>query len=132
DTPTGPVLEVHWSYPAGLLDDTDVTALAHHFATAATALTRHTRSPHAGGLTPSDLPLVRLRQDVIERLEQRYGPLDTVWPTAPLQTGLLFHALLAGDRPDAYIVQLVLALRGEVDIGRASCRGRGRTSSVDA
>ncbi|AOD24505.1 non-ribosomal peptide synthetase [Rhodococcus sp. p52] len=118
DTPTGPVLEVHWSYPAGLLDDTDVTALAHHFATAATALTRHTRSPHAGGLTPSDLPLVRLHQDVIERLEQRYGPLDTVWPTAPLQTGLLFHALLAGDRPDAYIVQLVLDLRGEVDASR--------------
>ncbi|MBS9371963.1 non-ribosomal peptide synthase/polyketide synthase [Rhodococcus sp. B50] len=118
DTPTGPVLEVHWSYPAGLLDAADVTALAGHFATAATALTRHTRSPHAGGLTPSDLPLVHVHQDVIERLEQRYGRLDTVWPTAPLQTGLLFHALLAGDRPDAYIVQLVLDLRGEVDASR--------------
>ncbi|WP_455901807.1 non-ribosomal peptide synthase/polyketide synthase [Rhodococcus gordoniae] len=118
DTPNGPVLEVHWSYPAGLLDAADVTALADRFATAATALTRHTRSPHAGGLTPSDLPLVRLHQDVIERLEQRYGRLDTVWPTAPLQTGLLFHALLAGDRPDAYIVQLVLDLRGEVDANR--------------
>ncbi|MEU5843665.1 non-ribosomal peptide synthase/polyketide synthase [Rhodococcus sp. NPDC047139] len=118
DTPTGPVLRVHWSYPAGLLTDADITALAGHFGTAATALTRHTRSPHAGGLTPSDLPLVHLDQDLIERLEQRYGQLDTVWPTAPLQSGLLFHALLAGDRPDAYIVQLVLDLRGEVDPGR--------------
>ncbi|UYP17253.1 non-ribosomal peptide synthase/polyketide synthase [Rhodococcus sp. Z13] len=118
DTPDGPVLRLHWSYPAGLLDDSDVTALAERFATAATSLTRHTRSPHAGGLTPSDLPLVRLDQDSIEQLEHRYGRLDTVWPTAPLQTGLLFHALLAGDQPDAYIVQLVLDLRGEVDTTR--------------
>ncbi|WP_241386850.1 non-ribosomal peptide synthase/polyketide synthase [Rhodococcus sp. CH91] len=118
DTPTGPVLRVHWSYPAGLLDPADLAALTTRFGTAATALTRHTRSPHAGGLTPSDLPLVRLDQDGIERLEQRYGPLETVWPTAPLQSGLLFHALLAGDRPDAYIVQLVLDLRGQVDPGR--------------
>ncbi|NME81103.1 non-ribosomal peptide synthase/polyketide synthase [Rhodococcus sp. 105337] len=118
DTPDGPVLRAHWSAPAGLLDTADLTELSDRFTAAATALTRHTRNPHTGGLTPSDLPLVRLPQDTIEDLEQRYGPLDTVWPTAPLHTGLLFHALLAGDDPDAYIVQLVLDLRGPLDPAR--------------
>ncbi|MEE2035509.1 condensation domain-containing protein, partial [Rhodococcus chondri] len=118
DTPDGPTLHVHFSYPTGLLDRGAVTALSHRFTDAATALARHIRHPQAGGLTPTDLPLVRLDQDDIDGLEQRYGPLETVWPTAPLQTGLLFHALLAGPDPDAYIVQLVLDTRGTVEVPR--------------
>ncbi|MCK0093500.1 non-ribosomal peptide synthase/polyketide synthase [Rhodococcus sp. F64268] len=118
DGPDGPVLRTFWSFPEGLLDDTEVTALAARFTAAATALARHARSPHAGGLTPSDLPLVRLDQPTLEQLEDRYGPLETVWPTAPLQTGLLFHALLAGDSPDAYVVQLVLEVTGRLDAAR--------------
>ncbi|MFD6859888.1 non-ribosomal peptide synthase/polyketide synthase [Rhodococcus sp. NPDC060090] len=118
DGPDGPVLRTFWSFPAGLLDDAEVTALAARFTAAATALARHARNPHAGGLTPSDLPLVRLDQPTLEHLEDRYGPLETVWPTAPLQTGLLFHALLAGDDPDAYVVQLVLDVAGRLDPAR--------------
>ncbi len=118
DTDTGPVLRLHWSYPAGLLDHTDLTDLTDRFTAAATAVARHARTPHAGGLTPSDLPLVRLHQDTIDAHEHRYGPLDTIWPAAPLQTGLLFHALLAGDAPDAYVVQLVLDIDGDLDTDR--------------
>ncbi|MCK8675715.1 amino acid adenylation domain-containing protein, partial [Rhodococcus sp. HM1] len=122
DTPDGPVLRAHWSFPAGLLDTATVTALTVAWTRAATALADHVRDPHAGGLTPSDLPLVRLDQDTVERLERRYGPLETVWPPAPLQTGLLFHALLAGQGPeaaaDAYMVQLCFELRGAVDPDR--------------
>ncbi|WP_138996528.1 non-ribosomal peptide synthase/polyketide synthase [Rhodococcus zopfii] len=122
DTADGPVLRAHWSFPAGLLDTTTVTALTAAWTRAATALADHVRDPHAGGLTPSDLPLVRLDQDTVERLEQRYGPLETVWPPAPLQTGLLFHALLAGQSADAaadaYVVQLCFELRGTVDPDR--------------
>ncbi|MEE2061899.1 amino acid adenylation domain-containing protein [Rhodococcus artemisiae] len=118
DGPDGPVLRTFWSFPTGLLDDTDITALAARFTAAATALARHARTPHAGGLTPSDLPLVQLDQPTLEHLEDRYGPLETVWPTAPLQTGLLFHALLAGEDPDAYVVQLVLDVTGRLDPAR--------------
>ncbi|WP_307846131.1 condensation domain-containing protein, partial [Rhodococcus sp. CX] len=122
DTPDGPVLRAHWSFPAGLLDTATVTALTVAWTRAATALADHVRDPHAGGLTPSDLPLVRLDQDTVERLERRYGPLETVWPPAPLQTGLLFHALLAGQgaeaAADAYMVQLCFELRGAVDPDR--------------
>ncbi|WP_156665248.1 non-ribosomal peptide synthetase, partial [Rhodococcus phenolicus] len=122
DTDDGPVLRAHWSVPAGLLDPAAVTALTAAWTRAATALADHVRDPHAGGLTPSDLPLVRLDQGTVERLEKRYGPLETVWPPAPLQTGLLFHALLAGQAADAaadaYVVQLCFDLHGVVDPDR--------------
>ncbi|MGW0026967.1 non-ribosomal peptide synthase/polyketide synthase [Rhodococcus sp. NPDC003383] len=139
DTPDGPVLRAHWSFPAGLLDTATVTALTAAWTRAATALADHVRDPHAGGLTPSDLPLVRLDQDTVERLEQRYGPLETVWPPAPLQTGLLFHALLAGQgadaAADAYMVQLCFELRGTVDpdrLRRAATRLLGRHPNLRA
>ncbi|MFZ2527195.1 MAG: amino acid adenylation domain-containing protein [Rhodococcus sp. (in: high G+C Gram-positive bacteria)] len=114
------MLRAHWSFPAGLLDTATVTALTAAWTRAATALADHVRDPHAGGMTPSDLPLVHLDQSTVDRLEQRYGPLETVWPPAPLQTGLLFHALLAGQAAaaDAYVVQLCFDLRGTVDPDR--------------
>ncbi|MHC8564422.1 hypothetical protein ACW23B_29080 [Streptomyces albidoflavus] len=43
--------------------------------------------------TPSDFPLVRVDQSHIETWGDRYGPLADLLPAAPLQQGLLFHAL---------------------------------------
>ncbi|WP_416061115.1 non-ribosomal peptide synthase/polyketide synthase [Rhodococcus indonesiensis] len=123
-TPDGPVLRATWSYPQHLLADTDVAALTERWAAAAAALARHVHRPHAGGLTPSDVPLVALDQPALDRLERHYrgaghdGGLATVWPVAPLQAGLLFHALLAEQSADAYVVQLVLDLHGTVDPDR--------------
>ncbi len=123
-TTDGPVLRATWSYPQHLLTDADVAALTERWAAAAAALARHVHRPHAGGLTPSDVPLVALDQPALDRLERHYraaghaGGLATVWPVAPLQAGLLFHALLAEQSADAYVVQLVLDLQGTVDPDR--------------
>ncbi len=71
--------------------------------------------PDAGGLTPSDVPLVDLDQETIEQLEDTYPDLAAVWPLSPLQAGLLFQTELAGTDTDPYLVQLTLELRGRVD-----------------
>ncbi|MET8878652.1 amino acid adenylation domain-containing protein, partial [Nocardia sp. NPDC004604] len=85
---------------------------------AVTALATHASRPGVGGLTPSDLGLVDLDQPAIDRLEARYPALDDIWPLTPLQAGLLFHAQLATDAIDAYIVQLCVELGGDVDADR--------------
>jgi amino acid adenylation domain-containing protein/non-ribosomal peptide synthase protein (TIGR01720 family) len=41
---------------------------------------------------------------------------EDVLPLAPLQEGMLFHALLDENGPDIYIFQLTLELEGEVDV----------------
>src|SRR6476660_4010509 len=79
------------------------------------ALVRHATAAGAGGRTPSDLPLVALSQAEIEGLESAYPQIEDVLPLAPLQEGLLFHALYDAQAPDIYTVQLDLGLEGALD-----------------
>ncbi|MFQ6325283.1 amino acid adenylation domain-containing protein [Nocardia sp. CWNU-33] len=118
DTSDGPTLTAAWEYPTGLLSDAEVTDLAGLWCDAVTALAAHASGPGAGGLTPSDVDLVDLDQDAIDRLEAKRSTLVDIWPLTPLQTGLLFHAQLADGALDAYIVQLCLELGGHVDADR--------------
>src|SRR6185312_1338273 len=92
-----------------------VEDLARGWFAALDALVRHAAQPGAGGRTPSDLPLITLSQAEIERLEHDHPALEDILPLAPLQEGLLFHALYAAQGPDVYITQLVLGLEGALD-----------------
>ncbi|WP_433203461.1 amino acid adenylation domain-containing protein [Nocardia sp. CA-107356] len=118
DTPDGPTLTASWDYPTSLLTNTEVTEIAELWRDAVTALATHASRPGVGGLTPCDLDLLDLDQPAIDRLETRHPALDDIWPLTPLQAGLLFHAQLATDAIDAYIVQLCIELGGVVDADR--------------
>ncbi|WP_431950608.1 amino acid adenylation domain-containing protein [Nocardia lijiangensis] len=117
-------LRAIWSYPAGVLTGDEVREVAESWRRVLTALATHIHRPGAGGRTPSDLDLVRLGQSEIERLEDSYPALSDVWPLTPLQEGLLFHALVSEESRDAYVVQLVLELRGQVDPERLRRAGQ--------
>ncbi|MET4050127.1 amino acid adenylation domain-containing protein/non-ribosomal peptide synthase protein (TIGR01720 family), partial [Rhodococcus sp. UYP5] len=124
-TPTGPVLDATFAYPAGVLASHEVDRLIELWVAALTALTMHATRSNAGGFTPSDLDLVDIDQATIAELEARFPALADVWSMSPLQAGLLFHARLAGEVDqsvdtgvDAYMVQLGLELRGIVDVDR--------------
>ncbi|MFB7953782.1 non-ribosomal peptide synthase/polyketide synthase [Streptomyces sp. NPDC056045] len=114
DGPDGPWLSATWSWPGELMADQEVRALADDWFAALEGLVTHAGQPGAGGRTPSDLPLVPMAQDEIERLERAWPLLDEVLPLAPLQEGLLFHALYETDA-DSYTVQLSLDMTGELD-----------------
>ncbi|MFD4183008.1 condensation domain-containing protein, partial [Rhodococcus sp. NPDC058514] len=112
ETVDGPQLRATWTFPDGILTSAEVSELADMWTDALTALARHVAAPTAGGLTPSDLDLVDLEQRTIERLEDRFPELTDIWSLSPLQSGLLFHALLADKSIDQYTVQLALDVRG--------------------
>ncbi|MFI6953324.1 amino acid adenylation domain-containing protein [Nocardia sp. NPDC050408] len=124
DDGEGPRLRAIWSYPAEVLTADEVSAVAQSWCRALTALANHARTAGDGGRTPSDLDLVRLGQAEIERLENRYPALSDIWPLTPLQEGLLFHALVSVESVDAYLTQLVLELRGQVDSERLRRAGQ--------
>ncbi|WP_425585895.1 condensation domain-containing protein [Streptomyces thioluteus] len=50
--------------------------------------------------------------------------LEDVWPLSPLQEGLVYHALLDGEGPDVYAVQLILDFEGAVDAGALRAAGQ--------
>ncbi|WP_051807052.1 non-ribosomal peptide synthetase [Streptomyces sp. NRRL F-2664] len=124
DRAAGPVLTAAFSAPEGVLTPAEVREIADLWRTALEALARYTAAPGAGGLTPSDLPLVTASQHDIDGWERRFPGLVDVWPTTALQSGLLFHSVFEDSSFDAYQVQYALHLAGEVDPARLRAAGQ--------
>ncbi|MET9210698.1 MULTISPECIES: amino acid adenylation domain-containing protein [unclassified Nocardia] len=104
-----------FDYATAALTADAVKTFAEHWIRALGGLAEHGLRPGAGGFTPSDFPLVRLGQTELSRLVRRYPLLSDVWPVTPLQSGMLFHALLAENSVDPYITQFALDLDPAVD-----------------
>ncbi|MEV0948718.1 amino acid adenylation domain-containing protein, partial [Rhodococcus sp. NPDC049939] len=135
DAHDGPRLTATFDFPTGVLRDAEVAALADLWRRALDGLATHALVPGAGGLTPSDLPLVSVNQRQIERWERRYPTLRDVWSLSPLQSGLLFHATIAAESVDVYTAQLRIDLEGAVDGARlraAAARVLARHPSLRA
>ncbi|MEY9996255.1 amino acid adenylation domain-containing protein/non-ribosomal peptide synthase protein (TIGR01720 family) [Streptomyces sp. V4I8] len=124
DTPEGPRLGAVFGAPTGVLSPAEVRELADLWCAALQGLAHHVAGPDAGGLTPSDVPLVTVGQDEIEAWEERYPGLSDIWPPTPLQSGLLHHTRLADTDADTYQVQLVFAFDGPVDAARMRAAGQ--------
>ncbi|MEU6679781.1 amino acid adenylation domain-containing protein [Streptomyces sp. NPDC046925] len=123
--PDGDELTAYFGFPTGVLSREEVTELAGLWCEALAALARHATTPEAGGLTPSDAPLVQVGQAEIDTWEERFGELSRIWPATPLQSGMLFHTMLAGSSFDAYHMQLVFHLSGDVDPERMRRAAQG-------
>ncbi|WP_067698944.1 non-ribosomal peptide synthetase [Nocardia jejuensis] len=124
-------LEVTWAYAARLVNEARVREFATLWTQALAALATHARGADAGGHTPSDFPLITLRQHDIESWELDYPDLADVWPLSPLQYGLLFHARYDTDTSDGYTVQTRLSLAGRVDASRLLANAQALLSRHD-
>jgi aspartate racemase len=110
--PDGRRLVATWTWSGELLDDAEVLALNTLWAEELRSLGERTGD---GGLTPSDLPLVRITQQQIDRIEAVRPDITDVLPLAPLQQGLHFHAHYDERASDVYTIQAALELGGAVD-----------------
>ena len=127
DGAAGSELVAEFGYARSLLGEAEVRALGERWFAALALLAGQVArgGAGAGGRSPSDLPLVRLTQDEIERLEGLHPRLEDVLPLSPLQEGLLFHALYdGGQAADVYTVQLELEFAGALDGGRLAAAAR--------
>ncbi|MEV0442213.1 amino acid adenylation domain-containing protein [Streptomyces spectabilis] len=124
DTAQGPQFSASVSYPAGLLAREEAQEIADLWQNALEGVARHARTPGAGGLTPSDVSLVRVRQRDLEQWEEQYPGVQDVWPMTDAQSGLLFQSQLADTSFDAYHVQFAMHLSGAVDPERMRAAGQ--------
>ncbi|MFD5184514.1 amino acid adenylation domain-containing protein [Streptomyces sp. NPDC058372] len=117
-------LTAYFGFATEVLDRGQVSELAALWVQALTALARHTAATGAGGLTPSDAPLVPVRQEEIDTWEACLGKLTDVWPMTPAQSGILFHTRMAGASYDPYHIQMVFQLSQRVDPERMRRAGQ--------
>jgi amino acid adenylation domain-containing protein/non-ribosomal peptide synthase protein (TIGR01720 family)/FkbM family methyltransferase len=116
-------LRVHWGYSGELHRESTVRALAAGYLDALRRILEHCRSADAGGLTPSDMPLLRLDQGELDRLFPSPRSIEDAYPLSPLQEGMLLWALGAPDS-GVYVEQMSLTLDGDLDSGmlERACR----------
>ncbi|MFC1414690.1 amino acid adenylation domain-containing protein, partial [Streptacidiphilus sp. N1-12] len=123
--PEGPRLVGRWTWAGALLTEAEVRDLAEAWCEALRVLAAHLRRPDAGGRTPADFPLLALTQAAVAQAESKVGPapLQDLLPLAPVQQGLLYHALRDPEQTDVYSVQFTVELAGAPDRPalRAAC-----------
>lgn len=124
DTADGTRLQAAFMFPTGVLSRERTAELAQLWVEVLQGMAAYATRQGIGGLTPSDTPLVLVRQDEIEAWETRYGRLVEVWPMPPAQAGILFQAALADGSFDVYHMQFVLHLSGHVDPARMEAAGQ--------
>ncbi|WP_255779125.1 amino acid adenylation domain-containing protein [Mycetohabitans sp. B8] len=115
DRPDGPELMANWSWAGALFTVEQMQDLAQTWFQILETLVAYAEQPYAGGLTPSDVPLVSLSQDQIEQLEATQAGLEDILPLSPLQKGQLFHALQADQGSNAYAMPMIFDLEGTLD-----------------
>nr|WP_280471379.1 non-ribosomal peptide synthase/polyketide synthase [Nocardia cyriacigeorgica] len=125
DGADGPELGASLAFPSGLLTREQVREFADLWVAALEALAAHARRPDAGGFTPSDMALVHVGQSDLEQWERQFPALSEVWPLSPLQSGLLFHALMTQATVDVYTMQAVVDLGGSLDVSRLRAAAQG-------
>jgi amino acid adenylation domain-containing protein/non-ribosomal peptide synthase protein (TIGR01720 family) len=111
----GERLRVSFTYSANRHAATTIQRLASRFQEELCALVEHCAQPEEGGYSPSDFPLAGLGRDTLDRLLGHDRGIEDVYPLAPLQQGLLFHALETLPGQDVYFEQLSCRLAGDLD-----------------
>ncbi|GAA2545417.1 MULTISPECIES: non-ribosomal peptide synthase/polyketide synthase [Streptomyces] len=106
-------LELGWTYPPAVYDESTVRALAEEMCAALREIAAHCARPDAGGRTPSDFPLAGLGQPELDRLVGDGRHVADVLPLTPLQAGMLFHGLV--DTAGAYFDRVAVRLSGVTD-----------------
>ncbi|MFY0579910.1 hypothetical protein ACN28S_41745 [Cystobacter fuscus] len=66
-------LQLTWSYGQAQHREDTLARLAADFLTRLRELIAHCQSPEAGGHTPSDFPLAKVKQNQLDKLSARFG-----------------------------------------------------------
>ena len=107
-------LTVSLRYAAGRWRGGSMAGLAGALEAELEAMVAHCMDPASFGRTPSDFPLAGLTQHQLDALPRQ---TEDVYPLAPAQHGILFHAVLEPSSP-AYVEQHIFEITGQLDPAR--------------
>jgi amino acid adenylation domain-containing protein/non-ribosomal peptide synthase protein (TIGR01720 family) len=109
-------LTLAWTYSQAAHREETVRLLAGRCLGALRQLIATRGSADIHRYTPTDFPLARLEQAVLDRLLPPGTAVEDLYPLSPLQQGMLFHTLMA-PASGVYVTQLTWTFGGTVDLG---------------
>lgn len=112
---SGGCLHASWTYGERVYCPDTIERLAASFLTALLELLPQSRRLASGRRTHPDFPLAALEPAELETVLAGRADIDDLYPLAPMQEGMLFHALSA-PTTQAYQVQIVQHLEGALDV----------------
>ena len=104
-------LSLRWTYSAAMFDDGAIEALAQTYVEQLQGLIALCLEDDAGGVTPSDFPLAEVGQAQLDALPMAARQIEDLYPLAPMQQGMLFHALYENEG-GVYVNQLRVDIDG--------------------
>ncbi|XXS01113.1 amino acid adenylation domain-containing protein [Sorangium sp. So ce426] len=107
-------LKVDLGYSAEIHDETQARALLDAYLRHLRAVIAHCSRGDVGSATPSDFPLLRMSQEVIDSLALDYRDVEDIYPMTPMQQGLWMHSILSAGS-GIYHMQNVYRVKQPVD-----------------
>ncbi|NTX67788.1 non-ribosomal peptide synthetase, partial [Myxococcus sp. CA051A] len=107
-------LTLVWTYSQAAHRPETIQSLADHCLHTLRRLIDDRDSDDARRFTPTDFPLARLSQSVLDRVLPAGALADDLYPLSPMQQGMLFHTLTAPGS-GVYVTQLAWTFGGAVD-----------------
>jgi condensation domain-containing protein len=107
-------LQVQWAYSRNVHERKTIEQVGSSFVHQLSMLVAHCASRTQSEYTHSDFPLIKLTDRQLQRLQNRYGHIEDIYPLSPIQQGMLFHSLFE-PRKGTYLTQLVCELTGDLN-----------------
>ena len=110
-------LHLDWLYSETIHKAATINGLAQDCLRNLRQLIHYCLKPGVGGYTPSDFPLANITQEQLDNLAQRFPNLEDIYPLAPTQQGMLFHALYDPDST-VYFIQFTWLAKGNIEVAK--------------
>src|SRR6185369_5341047 len=75
----GGQLQVNWNYSRAQVEAVEMEQVAEWYMEELREIIRHCAQPEAGGYTPSDFPLAKLQQGLLDEVAGRYKDLEDIY-----------------------------------------------------
>ncbi|MET7018847.1 amino acid adenylation domain-containing protein [Bacillus mycoides] len=107
-------LQISVTYCSEEFNDETIKKLMEHFEESFCSIVNHCMKKEDRDITISDLTDEDITFEELGTYQDRLGNIERIYPLAPMQEGMLYHALL--DEKDPYNIVSSLQLEGSIDV----------------
>ena len=108
-------LVIDWKYSTNIHKDESIDLIAKNFINNLKEVIYHCASIEKTRFTPSDFPLIKINQEQVDMLSNKYKNIEDMYSLSPVQQSMIFHHVYSPDS-SVTIEQTAFTINSELDI----------------